>query len=149
MLTKKLNGCTLEMYDSIDSAPIENYINFNRLTMIAAGIGSDQNSVIEHQNAIQRYCANGDKESLAKEFNNYQQCLAFIISNISPKMLSFVTLIHTIDGKVVQDFSDENMNEILMRLSKKGLTVQMVESFLDFVKKKLTPNLKPTISAAA
>ncbi len=149
MLTKKLNGCTLEMYDSIDSAPIENYINFNRLTMLDSGIGSDLNAVMNHWNAIQRYCASGDTEALNKQLANYRQALAFIVSNVSPGMLSFVTLIHTIDGKVMQDFSDENMGEVLNRLSKKGLTVKIVESFLDFVKKKLTPNLKPTISEAA
>ena len=144
MLTKKLNGCTLEMYDSIDSAPIENYINFNRLTMLESGIGSDQNAVISHQNAIQRYCAKGDTESLAKEFNNYQQCLTFIMSNISPHMLSFVALIHSIDCKVLEDFSDENLDRVLKQLSRKGLTVRIVEQFLEFVKKKLTLNLKPT-----
>lgn len=144
MLKQKLNGCVLEMYDSIDSAPIENYINFNRLTMIESGIGSDQNAIINHQNAIQRYCVKGDTESLAREFNNYQQCLTFVMSNISPHMMSFAALIHTIDGKVLEDFSDENLQTALKQLSKKGLTVRIVESFLEFVKKKLTPSLKPT-----
>jgi len=146
MLTKKLNGCTLEMYDSIDVLPIENYINYNRLTMLETGIGSDLNAVMNHWDAIQRYCANGDTEALNKELSNYRQALTFIVSNVSPHLLSFVTLIHKIDGKVLEDFSDENMGEVLKQLSKKGLTVRLVDSFLDFVKKKLTPNLKSTIS---
>lgn len=148
MLTKKLNGCTLEMYDSIDVAPIENYINFNRLTMLDAGIGSDLNSIMNHWEAIQRYCAKGDTASLNQQLMNYRQALTFVVSNVSPRMLSFVALIHKIDGKVLTDFSDENMGEVLKQLSKKGLTVEIVEGFLAWVKKKLTPNLKPTTSAA-
>lgn len=144
MLTKKLNGCTLEMYDSIDVAPIENYINFNRLIMLDAGIGSDLNSIMNHWAQIQRFCDRGEKDNLNRQLANYRQALTFVVSNVSPKMLSFVTLIHKIDGKVVDDFSDENMAEILKQLSKKGLTVRIVECFLEFVKKKLTPNLKPT-----
>lgn len=144
MLTKKLNGCKLEMYDSIEVAPIENYINFNRLIMLDSGIGSDLNAVMNHWANIQRFCEKGEVENLSKQLANYRQALTFIMSNISPRMLSFVTMIHKIDGKVVEDFSDENMAEILKQLSKKGLTVQIVEQFLEFVKKKLTPNLKPT-----
>ncbi len=132
------------MHDSIDVLPIENYINYNRLTMLDAGIGSDLNAVMNHWDSIQRYCAKGDTESLNKQLTNYRQALTFIVSNVSPRMLSFVTLIHKIDGKVLQDFSDENMGKVLKQLSRKGLTVRIVESFLDWVKKKSTPNLKPT-----
>jgi len=146
MLTKKLNGCTLEMYDSIDMLPIENYINYNRLTMLDAGIGSDLNAVMTHWEAVQRYCAKGDTESLNRQLSNYRQALTFIVSNVSPRMLSFVSLIHKIDGKVVEDFSDENMGDILKQLSRKGLTLKIVEGFLEFVKKKLTPNWRPTTS---
>lgn len=148
MQTKKLNGCTLEMYDSIDVLPIENYINYNRLTMLDVGVGSDLNAVMTHWEALQRYCAKGDTESLNRQLMNYRQALTFIVSNVSPRMLSFVALIHKIDGKKVEDFSDDNMSEILKQLSRKGLTVQIVEGFLDWVKKKLTPNLKLTTSGA-
>jgi uncharacterized coiled-coil DUF342 family protein len=99
-----------------------------------------------HWAQIQRFCDRGEKDNLNRQLANYRQALTFIVSNVSPKMLSFATLIHKIDGKIFEDFSDENLQETIKRLSKKGLTVRMVEDFLEYVKKKWTPNLKHTPS---
>lgn len=137
MLIQKLNGAiTLEMYDSIDVMPIENHINYTRLAMLDAGIGSDINSVMQHWTHIQRLCDKGDKDALNRELLNYQQALSFIVENTSPYLMSFVPFIHKINGEVIEDYSDENAKVILERLNKGNLTVGIVDSVLDFIKKK-------------
>lgn len=148
MLIQKLKGATLEIWDSSDM-PVENYINHSRLVMLDVGIGSDPIAMMQHWTTIKRFADKGDKENLAKALNNYHQSLSFILSNTSPKMMSFVALIHKIDGVVLEDFSDENAAKVVMQLSKKGLTVRIVESVLELVKKKLKLNLKPSKLAAA
>ncbi len=147
MLTKKLNGATLEIFDNSDM-PVENYINHSRLAMLDAGIGSDPVSVMQHIVMLRRYSDKGDFENLNKELNNYHQSISFAISNVSPKMLSFVALVHKIDGQPIEDYGDENAAKIVMQLSRKGLTVRIVDEVLDYVKKKLTRNSKPTKSLA-
>jgi hypothetical protein len=140
----KINGTLVEMYDSVDSLPAENYINHSRLAMLDVGIGSDLDAVTRHWQAIARLCAKGDTGALNKVLSNYLHSLQFIVSNTSPEMMSFVSFIRSIDGKLVEDYSDETAKEIIGMLSKKGLTVGVVRQFMDMVKKKLNRKSKPT-----
>lgn len=144
----KINGHTLEMWDSVDSMPASNYINHARLTMLDAGIGSDLDSVTRHWQKIAKLAEKGG-DALNKELSNYLQNLHFIVSNTSPEMMSFVSMIKSIDGKPIDDYSDENAKAIIEQLSKKGLTVGIVRSFLDYVKKKWSGRLKPIVLAEA
>lgn len=144
----KINGHTLEMWDSVDSMPASNYINHARLTMLDAGIGSDLDSVTRHWQKIAKLAEKGG-DALNKELSNYLQTLHFIVSNTSPEMMSFVSMIKSIDGKPIDDYSDENAKAIIAELSKKGLTVGIVRSFLSAVKKKLSKRLRLTDLAEA
>lgn len=136
------------MWDSVDSLPASNYINHARLTMLDAGIGSDLEAVTRHWQRIAKLSEKGG-DALNKELSNYLQSLQFIVSNTSPEMMSFVSLIRSIDGKVIEDYSDENAKAIIEQLSKKGLTVGIVRNFLNYVKKKWNKNWKPTNLAEA
>ena len=145
----KLNGHFIEMWDSVDSMPAANYINHARLTMLDAGIGSDLDSVTRHWQKIAKLAEKGDADGLKKQLSNYLQSLQFIVSNTSPEMMSFVSLIKSIDSKAIEDYSDENAKAIIAELSKKGLTVGIVRSFLSAVKKKLSKRLRLTDLAEA
>lgn len=131
-----INGHVLEMWDSVDSLPASNYINHARLMMLDAGIGSDLQAVTQHWQQIVRLAEKGDRDGLNKVLSNYLQTLNFIVSNTSPEMMSFVSFIRSIDGKLVEDYSDDNAKAIVEQLSKKGLTVGIVRNFLSHVKKK-------------
>lgn len=139
----KLNGHVIEMWDSVDSLPASNYINHSRLAMLDIGIGSDLDAVTRHWQKIAKLAEKGG-DTLNKELSNYMQCLQFVVSNTSPEMMSFAALIKSIDGKPVEDCSDENAKAIINRLSKKGLTVAIVRDFLSYVKKKWNRNSKRT-----
>lgn len=145
----KINGHILEMWDSVDNLPASNYINHARLTMLDAGIGSDLDSVTRHWQKIAKLAEKGDADGLKKQLSNYLQSLQFIVSNTSPEMMSFVSLIKSIDSKAIEDYSDENAKAIIAELSKKGLTVGIVRSFLSAVKKKLSKRLRLTDLAEA
>lgn len=144
----RINGHILEMWDSVDSMPASNYINHARLTMLDAGIGSDLDAVTRHWQRIAKLAEKGG-DALNKELSNYLQNLHFIVSNTSPEMMSFVSLIKSIDGKLIDDYSDENAKAIIEQLSKKGLTVGIVRSFLTSIKKKLNKRLRLTDLAEA
>lgn len=142
MKTIKLKGHILEMYDGVDNMPAANYINHSRLTMLDAGIGSDLDAVTRHWQSLARFFEKGDKAGFNTTMANYYQTLSFIISNTSPEMMSFVSLIKSIDGKEVEDYSDESAKAIIEKLSNGGLTVGIVRRFLDFVKKKVESELE-------
>lgn len=130
----KFNGNYLELYDSIDELPITIYQEYNRYVMIDAGIGSDMASIASHTSTIRRYISNGDKKNANQALNNLHQNIVFVVSNTSPKMNAFVSLIKTMNGKGI-DTSDPEA--IIKKLSKKGLTIGKVNGFLDSLKKKL------------
>lgn len=148
MKTVKINGHILEMYDGVDSLPAANYINHSRLAMLDAGIGSDLDAVTRHWQSLARLVEK-DKEAAKTTLANYLQTLSFIVANTSPEMMSFVSFVKSIDGKDVEDYSDEGAKAIIEKLSKAGLTVGIVRRFLSYVKKKSNQNLKPTVSLAA
>lgn len=136
------------MYDGVDNLPASNYINHSRLAMLDAGIGSDLDAVTRHWQALARLI-DKDKEAAKVELANYLQTLSFIVANTSPEMMSFVSFVKSIDGRDVEDYSDESAKAIVERLSKGGLTVGIVRNFLNHVKKKSRPNLRHTDLAAA
>lgn len=140
----KLAGCNVELFTSVDEMPIDNYINFTRLSMLQADIGSDIEAINRHFGLIVRMVRDKDEEGLKAALANYQNALFFVASNTSPEMLSFVALIKSIDGKQVEDYSDESAKQIVEKLSKEGLIVKVLRSTIETIKKKLTPNLKPT-----
>lgn len=145
----RINGHLIEAWDGVDSLPAANYINHARLVMLDAGIGSDLDAVTRHWQRIAKLAEKGDADGLKKQLSNYLQSLQFIVSNTSPEMMSFVSLIKSIDGKAIDDYSDENAKAIIEQLSKKGLTLGIIRSFLAYVKKKLSRKSKHTDLAEA
>lgn len=141
MITTDLNGCKVVLYNNSEALPPMNFVAYNRLVLFDAEIGGDLNGVMQHFDKMLAYCRKGETKKLEKQLGHYRQCLTFIVANTSPRLLSFVPLIHSIDGELVQDFSYENMNEILQRLGKKGLTIKIIDKFLDYIKMRLTPTL--------
>lgn len=138
----KLNGCKVLIYDSADNLPAENHIHFSRLAMLDAGIGGDLDSVMNHWKMLSHYIKEGKKEEAQNALSNYAQLLQFVVSNTNPEFQSFVPLIHSIDGEPLTDLSDENIKTVLLRLSRKGLTVGKIREILRAVKKKIDTELE-------
>lgn len=124
------------MHDSIDEMPIVPFQAYNRFILIDVGIGGDLESLDSHMQRLSRYAVNKDYENLIKELSNYHQNLHNIIQHTSPEMMAFGALIHSVNGKEVGYLSDEQIRQLLDKLSRKGLTVGKVRGFLDYVKKK-------------
>lgn len=138
----QLNGYLVELYDSLDELPIIRFNEYNRYVMIDSGIGSDMEAANTHINTAIRHIAKGDKENAYQVLNNLRNNLHFVVEGTSPKMNAFVCLIKSINGREVTDLSDYNIQKILKKLNNKGLTIGMVEGFLEAVKKKLMRSLK-------
>ena len=61
-------------------------------------------------------------------------------NEISPKYLAFAALIHSIDGKEVNDLSDDGLKKLLQDL--KDIKHSKVIDFLLWLKKKVTSELE-------
>lgn len=100
------------VYDSIDELPIVNFQKYNKYLLIDAGIGSDIDDIDKHITRIAKYIK-VDKDKAMQELQNMRQNLFMISSGISPKYLAFAALVHSIDGKPVEDLSDTNLKSII------------------------------------
>lgn len=127
------------MYDSIEDMPIVNFQKYNRYLLIDSGIGCDLEDIDSHISKIMNYIAS-DKALAMQELQNMRQALYFINQEISPKYMAFVTLIHEIDGQKVTDLSDDNLKELITKISSVKKT--WLDRVFDELKKKVGTELE-------
>ena len=129
-----------KLYDSIDELPIVNFQKYNKYMLIDSGIGSDIDDVDRHITQVAKYIKAGDQQSAIQELQNMRQNMYMIASNISPKHLAFAALIHSINGEVVTDLSDENLSRIMDEI--KTARRSWVIDLLLWLKKKIQDELE-------
>ena len=133
-----LNGNVLEMYTSIETAPLRNFQAYNKFALVEAGIGGDLGAINSHISLISGYISHKQGDKAQEQLKNYAQALQFIVSGTTPEMLCFVPLVYKLNGEVFNcDFSEEGIQEALVNLSKRGLTMGKIRGFLSFFKKKV------------
>ena len=135
-----INKKIIRVYDSIDEMPIVNFQKYNKYLLIDSGIGSDADDIDAHIIKIAKFIkANNSKKAL-QELQNMRQNMYMVNSEISPKYLAFAALIHSIDGKEVNDLSDDGLKKLLQDL--KDIKHSKVINFLLWLKKKVTNELE-------
>jgi len=117
MLTEKVNGHTLKLYDTIEELPVVNFQRFNRYALIDAQVGSDLEDVDVKLTRIAKFVGAGDKINAAEELNNLRQNIYFVQQGISPKHYAFVAFIAELDGEKVTDLSDDSVKAIYAKLN--------------------------------
>ena len=135
-----INKKIVRVYDSIDEMPIINFQKYNKYLLIDSGIGSDADDIDAHIVKIAKFIkANNNKKAL-QELQNMRQNMYMVNNEISPKYLAFAALIHSIDGKEVNDLSDDGLKKLLQDL--KDIKHSKVIDFLLWLKKKVTSELE-------
>lgn len=138
MRTIELNGKKLQMYDSIDELPVINFQKYNKYVLFDSGIGSDANSIDDHLVKLAKLIKT-DKVKAARELQNMRLNMHMVVSEISPSNMAFVALIHSIDGELLADLSEDNIKRILEMLNR-GKRSKIIDFLLRF-KKKLDSEL--------
>lgn len=141
MKTFKLkNNIELKVYNGIDELPIVNFQKYNKYLLIDAGLGSDIESIDEHIIAIAKYINKDDKQKAIQELQNMRQNMHLINSEISPKYLAFASLVHSINGEKITDYSDDGLKAILSRINHVS-HVSLIEKLIE-IKKKVSEELE-------
>jgi len=138
MRTLKINKHTVKLYDSIETMPITVFHRFNLYAAIDAGIGGTIEDVDRRLYRAKQFIQHKQYDNAAAELDNMRQAMAFVIENSNPELLSFASLVYSIDGKKVEVTDEADCKEILERLNKKGLTIGVVREAIAGVKKKWT-----------
>lgn len=135
-----INKKIVRVYDSIDEMPIINFQKYNKYLLIDSGIGSDADDIDAHIVKIAKYIKSNNNRKALQELQNMRQNIYMVNSEISPKYLAFAALIHSIDGKEVNDLSDDGLKKLLQDL--KDIKHSKVIDFLLWLKKKVTSELE-------
>lgn len=139
MKTLNIKGIELKMYDSIDEMPIVNFQKYNKYILIDSGLGSDIDSVDMHLVNLAKLIKT-DMHKAQQELQNMRQNMHMIVSEISPRYMAFASLIYSINGERIIDFSENNLKSIINKLNKTKHST--IIDFLAFVKKKLVTELE-------
>lgn len=135
-----INKKIVRVYDSIDEMPIINFQKYNKYLLIDSGIGSDADDIDAHIVKIAKYIKSNNSKKALQELQNMRQNIYMVNSEISPKYLAFAALIHSVDGKEVNDLSDDGLKKLLHDL--KEVKHSKVIDFLLWLKKKVTSELE-------
>lgn len=135
-----INKKIVRVYDSIDEMPIVNFQKYNKYLLIDSGIGSDADDIDSHIVKIAKFIKAGNNKKALQELQNMRQNMYMVNSEISPRYLAFAALIHSIDGKEVNDLSDDGLKRLLQDL--KDIKHSKVMDFLLWLKKKIAAELE-------
>lgn len=126
---KGIATTTVKMYNDIDQMPVERFNKVNKYWMLHDNIGSSISDFDTHHFNKLALLA-GDKEKCVAELNNFRILVFNIQNETNVLQKSFACLVHSVNGEVQDDLSEDALDRLLKRLSDKGLTQ-------DVCKKKL------------
>lgn len=135
-----VNKKVVRVYDSIDEMPIVNFQKYNKYLLIDSGIGSDADDIDAHITRVAKFIKSNNAKKALQELQNMRQNMYMVNSEISPKYLAFAALIYSVDGKEVNDLSDDGLKKLLQDL--KDIKHSKVIDFLLWLKKKITSELE-------
>jgi len=119
----KIGKHTLILQDDIEQMSIAQFNKVNKYWMLSDSLGSDF-ADIDKLHLARLLLVAGDKDKTIKEVNNLRILVHNIIEEISPEQLAFIALIHSIDGKILDDYSEDNLKRLATELPLKIVDIK-------------------------
>lgn len=136
----KLGRHSLEIYDSIDELPMARYHKLSKFMLIDAHIGSEIADFDIRAEKIIQYIRTNKPDLAEKELMNMRQNVHFIQTGVSPKDMAFAVLVHKLDGKLIDDISEESLKRVCDALG--DVPAGQMMTTIEASKKKLDDELK-------
>ena len=115
MREEKIGKHNVVFQDDIEQMSINQFNKVNKYWMLSDSLGSDF-ADIDKMHLARIAIVAGDRDKVIKEVNNLRILVHNIINEVSPEQLAYVALIHSIDGKVVADYSEDNLKKLIREL---------------------------------
>jgi hypothetical protein len=108
------------------------------------GIGHDWKGIDEHLNGLLMAANQGDVPSLYQEIENLRLCYFSMASKYNPEYLSWLCLVHSIDGKPFDDLSEETLAKWAVDLGGFNDSEFVWSQVFEEVKKKFPQSFEST-----
>lgn len=130
----------VKLYNSIHELPCDIFTLFQSYVIQDAGIGSTVSDLNNRFATLDTLISSNKIPEAIQERYNLHIGLFLGLEKINISHICFACLIHSINGKEIQDRSEDSLRKIITDLSKLGLTNGIVKDYLDEVKKNLIEN---------
>lgn len=135
------NGSFL-INETTKELPINRYKDFQKYLVQESGIGSDINGIDNHFKNLDLFLqSNKIQEALVERYNLHIN-FYLIFERMDIKSLAFASLVDSINGQEVTDFSERNLLKISDQLGAMKFKRGQLENILQELKKKLIANLR-------
>jgi hypothetical protein len=132
----KVGKFELELFDSIDKLPFERFNSFNKYVMLDSELGATVQDFDKVTVRVYEFISKEMYEEAKNELLNLRIVVNNILTGNSSKGLAFASLISKVNGKPLDDYSEDKLKSLLSDLSKEGLDVKQVIEAAAEVKKK-------------
>lgn len=139
----KVKGLVIEIYDSIDELPIDQYNLFQ--CYLLQDIGVNREFAQEMINEANLYISKDMTSEASKILVNYYINIQNKLNQVNLKWLSFGCLLHSINGTKVNLKATGDIENALDKIDRSGITMELINTHVPGIKKNWIPNL-PTIS---
>lgn len=126
----------LEIHDSIETLPPHKEAKMQYYQMSEFGIGHTWNAIDEHLNGILLASGQNDAPALMQHIENLRICYFTMASQYNPEHLSWLCLIHKIDGQPFDDLTHDTLSEWAAKLTEHDDSEFAWKQVFDEVKKK-------------
>ena len=126
----------LELFDSIDQLPFERFNAFNKYVMLDSELGATVQDFDKITVRVYEFLNKEMYDDAKNELLNLRIVVNNILTGNSSKGLAFASLISKVNGKAMEDYSEDKLKALLLDLSKDGLDVKTVAETASDVKKK-------------
>lgn len=130
------------IYGNAQEMVLKRYAKFQKYLLYKTGIGSDIESVTNHFQNLHSFIAHDMKAELKKEAENLHYNFYMILQEMDYEDLAFAVSIHSINGELLTDISEENLIDVVNRLSDMGMTKELLTETVEEIKKKILNDLK-------
>jgi hypothetical protein len=116
----------LVIHDDIDQLPIDRFNKINKYWMLNDNIGSTFQD-IDNNHIAKLILVADNKEKVIKEIENLRILIYNVIKEVNPTHMAFACMIHSIDGVLNDDLSEEGIRKTLKKLNDAGVTEYLLK----------------------
>jgi len=124
------------IYDDIKEMIVDRYSDFTIGVMIDAQIGSSISDFDKLFNRVVEFMDAGKHKDAMQVLLNARTGIHLAQQKMSPSTYAFASLVSSIGGVRIKDYSEASLTKIIKELNSLGLTQAKLEETLEEVKKK-------------
>lgn len=122
--------------------PIKRYNEYQKHAIVKSGIGSTPDDIDARYAKVAAFINEDKKQDALKEIENTRFALLSAINNVNYDSYCFACFVHSIDGVLYDDLSDDGLDFLLTKLAEAEITQLDIETAIEEVKKKVNNEIE-------